>query len=170
MNYAERLTQEHSRAAIDAIANAIGNDPGEFKKIIDIIYNKKAPLPHRASWLLMVVGRKHPELIKPYVAKFINSVTDFKIDGIKRNMLSALCTQNIPEKLRGKTVGICFDFILSPSEKVAVKVFSLELLSHLVREYPELKNEMIAAIDDQLPKTTIAFRARANKVLKKLKA
>jgi hypothetical protein len=168
MNYLDRIAQEHSRVTTDAIANAIGNDPKEFKKIIDIIYTAKAPLPQRASWLLAVVSRKHPELITPYLSQFINSITGFKIDGIKRNMLSALCTQEIPKRLQGKAVNICFDFILSPSETVAVKVLSLEILSKFIQEYPELKNELKAAIEDQLPKTTIAFRSKGSKILKKL--
>lgn len=168
MNYIDRLTQEHSRAATDAIAKSIGNDPVEFKKIIDIIYNEKAPLPQRASWLLTVISRKNPELIQPYVSKFIDSVADFKIDGIKRNMLSALGTQEIPKRSQGKIVNICFDFILSPAETVAVKVLSLDILAKFMKDYPELKNELKTAIEDQLPKTTIAFQSKGNKLLKLL--
>lgn len=168
MNYAERLAQEHSRANTDAIAHAVGDDPEEFKKIVDIIYTAPAPLPQRASWLLAVISRKYPELIKPHVPKFIHSVAGFKIDGIKRNMLSALCTQQIPEKLQGKMVTACFDFILSPSETVAVKVLSLDILSHFIKEHPQLKNELKAVIEDQLPKTTAAFRSKGNKILKRL--
>jgi hypothetical protein len=169
MNYIDRLTQEHSRAAIDAIAAAVGNDPGEFKKIIDIIFTAPAPLPHRASWLLTVISRKHPELITPYITKLINSLPLFRIDGVKRNIIGALCTQEIPKRLQGKLVELCFGFILSPSETVAVKVLSLEILSTLVKDHPDLKNELIAVIEDQIPKTTIAFKARGSKVLKKLK-
>jgi len=168
MDYIERLSREHSRTNTDAIAKAIGNDPKEFEKIIDIIFRGKAPLPQRASWLLMVVSRKNPELIKPYISLFINSVAGFKIDGIKRNMLSALCTQEIPKRLQGKMVNICFDFILSPSETIAVKVLSLDILAKFIKDYPELKNELKAAIEDQLPKTTIAFQSKGNKILKKL--
>jgi hypothetical protein len=168
MNYIKQLTLEHSRSNTDAIAKAVGNDPKEFKKIIDIIYSEKAPLPQRASWLLAIISRKHPHLITPYVSKFINSVRDFQIDGIRRNMLSALCTQEIPVRLQGKTVNICFDFILSPSETVAVKVLSLEILSKFIKDYPELKNELKVAIEDQLPKTTVAFQSKGRKILKML--
>jgi hypothetical protein len=168
MDYSEHLLREHSRATINDIAKAIGSDPAEFKKIIDIIYTAKAPLPQRASWLLAVISRSHPGLIKPYVTQFVNSVSAFKTDGIKRNMLSALCTQEIPKRSQGKIVTTCFDFILSPSETVAVKVLSLEILSQLIKDHPGLKNELKAAIEDQLPKTTVAFQSKGTKVLKKL--
>ncbi|MCE3280230.1 MAG: hypothetical protein K0S44_2421 [Bacteroidetes bacterium] len=166
MDYIEALRKEHSRSNTDAIANFIGKDPVRFKKIIDIIYSAEAPLPQRASWLLAIISRKHPEVITPYIKKFIDSLPDFGIDGIKRNMLSALCTQDIPQKLQGKMVEICFDFILSPTETVAVKVLSLDILSKLIKEYPDLKNELKAAIEDQIPKTTIAFQAKGKKLLR----
>jgi hypothetical protein len=168
MDYIERLSKEHSRSNTDAIAKAIGSDPQEFKKLVDIIYNCEAPLPQRASWLLTVISRKEPQLIKPYVPKFINSIQDFKIDGIKRNMMSALSTQEIPAKLKGKILNICFDFVLSPTETVAVKVLSLDILLKFIKDYPELKNELKAAIEDQLPKTSVAFTSKGKKILKKL--
>jgi hypothetical protein len=168
MDYIEALKKEHSRSNTDAIAHSIGKDPARFKKIIDIIYSAEAPLPQRASWLLAIISRKHSELIKPYITKFINSLTGFEIDGIKRNMLSALCSQDIPKKLQGKMVEICFNFILSPYETVAVKVLSLDILSKLIKEYPDLKNELKAAIEDQIPKTTIAFQAKGRKLLKRM--
>jgi hypothetical protein len=115
-----------------------------------------------------VISRKNPQLIVPYIDLFVNSITDFKIDGIKRNILNALFTQKIPKQLQGKIVNICFDFILSPSETVAVKVISLDIISKFIKDYPELKNELKAAIEDQLPKTTIAFRSKGSKILKKL--
>jgi hypothetical protein len=166
--FIESLKKEHSRANTDAIARSVGNEPEKFKKIIQIIYKSEAPLPQRASWLLTVISRKNPQLIVPYIDLFVNSITDFKIDGIKRNILNALFTQKIPKQLQGKIVNICFDFILSPSETVAVKVISLDIISKFIKDYPELKNELKAAIEDQLPKTTIAFRSKGSKILKKL--
>lgn len=168
MDYFAQLSKEHSRSNTDSIAKFIGRNPKEFKKIIEIIYTAEAPLPQRASWLLAVLSRKEPELIKPYVSKFINTINDFKIDGIKRNMLNALCTQEIPKQLQGKTVNLCFNFILSPTETVAVKVLSLDILSKFIKNYPEMKNELHAVIEDQLPRTTVAFQSKGNKILRKL--
>lgn len=168
MDYSDQLSKEHSRINTDLISRSVGDDPKEFKKIIDIIYSGKAPLPQRASWLLMVVSRKHPELIAPYTSLFINTINDFKIDGIKRNMLTALTTQKVPKKLEGKLVNICFDFILSRNEMVAVKTLSLEILSTLIVKYPELKNELRFVIIDQISKTSIAFQAKGKKLLELL--
>lgn len=83
-------------------------------------------------------------------------------------MMGALTTQRIPVKLQGKLISLCFELILSSSEPVAVKVLSLEMLDKLRAQHPELKNEIKATIEDQMPKTSMAFRSRSNKILRSL--
>lgn len=166
MDYKQQLLKEHSRANTDAIANAIGNNAVEFKKIIDIVYNEKAPLPQRASWLLSTMNDKHPDLLLPYISLFISTIKKIKIDGIKRNMLAVLASNKISKKLQGKLVNLCFDLLLSSDETVAVKVYAMQAIANIAKHHPELENELKAAIEDQLPKTTAAFHARAKRVLK----
>ena len=168
MDYTSQLLKEHSRSNTDLIANAIGNNPSEFKKIIDIIYTEKAPLPQRAAWLLAKVNIKHPELLKPYIPLFIDTIQTFHIDGIKRNISLVLASHKIPEKLQGKLLNYCFDFMLSPTETVVVKVHAMQTIANIAKQHPEIIHELKAAIEDQIPKTTAAFHARARMILKRL--
>jgi len=167
MDYKQQLLKEHSRANTDAIAKAIGNNAVEFKKIIDIVYNEKAPLPQRASWLLSTMNDKHPDLLLPYISLFISTIKKIKIDGIKRNMLAVLASNKISKNLQGKLVNLCFDLLLSSDETVAVKVYAMQAIANIAKHHPELENELKAAIEDQLPKTSAAFHARARRILKK---
>jgi len=168
MNYEEQLLVEHSRNNTDLITKAIGGNAKEFKKIINIVYKGKAPLPQRASWIISSVSEKHPELVNPYVPQLIDTVKSFKIDGIKRNIQNALTKQIIPEEYQGKLIDICFEFMLASKETVAVKVLSMQIIANHCKLYPELIPELKAAIDDQLPKTTAAFHSRARHVLKQI--
>jgi len=47
-----------------------------------------------------------------------------------------------------------------------VKVHAMQAIANIAKHYPELENELKAAIEDQLPKTSAAFHARAKRVLK----
>lgn len=170
MDFKVQLAIEHSRSNTDVITKAIGSSSKKFKEIVDIIYNEQPPLPQRASWLLAAVNEKHPELIAPYIPLFVTTVEGFKIDGIKRNMLSALSEHAIPEELQGQLVNTCFEFLLSPDETVAVKVFAMQIVANIAEQHPELQNELTAVIEDQLPKSSAAFHARAKRVLKKFNA
>lgn len=166
MNFAAQLAIEHSRSNTDAITKAIGSSAKKFKAIVYIIYHEQPPLPQRASRLLAAVNEKHPELIAPYIPLFTTTVQKFKIDGIKRNMLSALSGHSIPEELQGQAVNTCFEFLLSPDETVAVKVFAMQIVANIAEQHPELQNELKAVIDDQGPKSSAAFHARAKRILK----
>lgn len=169
MDYRLQLIKEHSRNNTDAIAKTIGKNDVELKKIIDIIYNEPAPLPQRAAWVLSIVNGANPHLLKPYLNLLATTIKDFKRDGIKRNFMSILSYHKIPKELQGELITTCFDFILSPTETVAVKTFSLQVLANIAKEEPELINEIKLVIEDQLPKTTAAFHSRAKKILKNLK-
>lgn len=168
MDFVAQLQKEHSRANTDLIANSIANKPEALKKIIDIIYTEKPPLPQRASWLLPVVNNKYPELLVPYISKFSKTVVNFKVDGIKRNILSVLEKHIIPKKEQAKLLDVCFNYLLSPQETVAVKVYAMQIIANICIEHPELKNELKVVINDQLPKNTAAFYSRAYKILKTL--
>ncbi len=168
MNYLRQLLKEHSRRNSDLIIKHIGKDPLKFKKIIDILYNEPAPLPQRASWLLALMNVKHPELLEPYIPLFVHTILQFETNGIKRNMASVLAKHRIPESLQGEAIEVFFTLMLSTSETVAVKTEAMDAISKIVKEHPDLKNEFKMTIEDQLPKTTAAFHARAKRILKNL--
>ncbi len=169
MDFVSQLLQEHSRANTNRIAKAIGNNPTEFSKIIDILYHAEPPLPQRAAWLLSIVNKKHPELLKPYLSKFINDIQKFELDAVRRNMTVVLASNEIPKKLQAKLIDVCYNLILSPTEKVAMKVHAIQCIANIAKEHRELIPELKSAIENQLPKTTAAFHARARMILKKLK-
>ncbi|MCE9538907.1 MAG: hypothetical protein K8R85_06780, partial [Bacteroidetes bacterium] len=160
MDYKLQLLKEHSRSNTDIIAKAIGNSAVELKKIIDIIYTEKAPLPQRASWLLPTINKKYPELLVPHIPLFLTSIKKIKIDGIKRNMVAVLASNTISKNLQGKLVNLCFDLLLSSDETVVVKVHAMQAIANITKHHPELQNELKVAIEDQWPKTSAAFHAR----------
>jgi hypothetical protein len=65
---------------------------------------------------------------------------------------------------------ICFGYLSDPKEPIAVRVFSMTVLANMAKENPELKNEIIPIIEDQLPFGSAGFRSRGTKVLKILKS
>jgi hypothetical protein len=167
MNYAEALLSERSRTNIDRIAKVVGDDPEEFKKIVDIIYNEKAPLPQYAAWLLQVIAQKHPELTKPYIKRFTGNV-EKQIGPVKRAMLVALTYHRIPAAMQSKVLDLCFRFMLDPKEEVAIKANAMTIAGNIVAEHPELAGELKAVIEDQWDRNTAAFKVRGRDVIKKI--
>ena len=63
-------------------------------------------------------------------------------------------------------MNICFEYVQSPTEAVAVKAFSLTVLGNLAKLYPEILPEIKLLIKEQLPHQTAAFKSRAKYFLK----
>jgi hypothetical protein len=74
----------------------------------------------------------------------------------------------IPEIYRGEVMNICFNYLASPLEPVAVKAFSLTVLGNLAKYYPEIVPEIKLLIESQLSGQTAGFKSSAKKFLQRL--
>jgi hypothetical protein len=169
MDYIKELSKEHSLAVTNLVAKAIGKDSTEFKKIIDILYNEKAPFPLRASWVLTVVNDSQPQLLEPFIPLFLDTIHRFTAEGIRRHIAYVLAEQDIDENYHGELLIKCYKLMNSPKESVAVKVHAMQAIAKVAIKNPDLKKELKEAIEIQLTQTTTAFHARAKKVYKDLK-
>jgi hypothetical protein len=169
MDLQQLLHDEHSKKQTDRIVNYIGNDKDRFAQLIKIFFQGEYRITQRAAWPLSYCVRHHPELITPWFKPLLDNLARKDIHvAVIRNTVRLLQDVSIPKKHHGRVMNICFDFIQSPETPIAVKAFSLTILSHLSADYPEIAGELKLIIDDQWEQATPAFRSRAKKVLKQL--
>lgn len=88
---------------------------------------------------------------------------------IKRNVMRTLSLSDIPAGLTGLAFSKAFSLHAELSETIAVKVFAMTVMTQVALKEPDLRNEVIIAIEEQLPYGSAAYRSRAAKLLKKLK-
>lgn len=150
------------------IADWIGSDKKRFAMLMEHFLNDEFVIEQRASWIANVVYEKQPSLIKPYLERMINKMQEERIHvAVKRHVIRILQDMDIPEHLQGIVMNICFDLLADPKETVAVRCFSMSVLDNLSKIYPELRQELVTILEDQLAQeTTAGFRSRAKKILK----
>jgi hypothetical protein len=83
-----------------------------------------------------------------------------------RNSVRILQKIEIPEAFHGKLMHSCFGLIETPETPVAIKAFSLTILQHLSKYYPEIQQELKLIIEERWAHETAAFKSRAKKILK----
>jgi len=147
----KKILFDSSKLTIDIAAETTGNNPDYFKEVLDLASAEEAPLNMRASRVIVSVCEKYPDLFLPYVNITAKNFPKFKTDGQKRAFAYVLSkyVKNIEEDNRAVLIETCFDYLFS-NEKVAVKYNCLILLFEFTKIYPELKNELLAAIDFNL--------------------
>ena len=172
MSKVESLTDllmvETSRRNTDLIANLVSERPALFDELVDIFLRNEEPLSRRAVWVVDTVAEKHPHLLDRYLEAISEALPRFEHDGLKRVSLRMLSRYPFPQKHLGELMNICFDWLVSPKESVAVKVYAMEILYRISQDEPELKKELADSIEWRIAEGTPGFKNRGLKTLKKL--
>jgi hypothetical protein len=169
MDILQLLKKEHSKKQTDRIVNYIGADKDRFGVLIGLFFSGEYRITQRAAWPLSYCVRAHPELIEPYFRALLDNLQRKDIHvAVVRNTVRLLQDVTIPKKHQGRVMSICFDFVQSPGTPVAVKAFSMTILSHLAADYPDIRGELKLIIEEQWEHSTPAVRSRGKKILKEM--
>lgn len=168
MNIQEQLEVELSRWNTDLVSEYVGTDRERFNQLWKLMLPEKYPLSPRAAWVIESICLKHPFLIKPYLDELCYALPRIKNHGIKRHMMKILTFQEIPEKHLGNLIDLSFRWLQDADIPVAVKVHSMQIIYNTIRQYPELKDEFVAVMEEQIPRNSPGFRSRARRLIANL--
>jgi hypothetical protein len=170
MKLREQILKEHSKANREAIVKWIGTSQERFDHLFEIFLNDEYRVVQRAAWPLSYIAIAHPQFIQRHFSELLRNLEKPGIHAsVKRNTVRLLGRILIPERFHGQVMNICFNYIASPREPVAIKAFSLTVLERLSHQYPEIKIELKTMIEDRWDYESAAFRSRGKKILSRLK-
>lgn len=147
-NFKKILNSDSLRVTADIATEAIANIPEYFKEVLDISLNSIPPVNWRAARVTALSAEKNYELFIPYVNEIAQLYSGFKNDGLKRSYAYLLSkyTKYFNEESQSDLIEVCFNYMLS-DEKIAVKYNCMKLLFEMTEIIPELKGELLAAIE-----------------------
>lgn len=167
MNIRTALLKEHSKKQCTAIVKWVGSDQKRFDQLFDLFLNDEYRVVQRAAWPVSYCVEAHPGFIKKHFARLLKNLNKKGIhDSVKRNSIRLLQYIDFPKKFHGRVMDICFRYISSPNQPVAIKAFSITVLQNLAGQYPEIINEIKLVIEERWDHETIAFKTRAKKLFK----
>lgn len=169
MDLRKTILKEHSKANTNKIVKWIGNDPERFKELVELFLANEYRVTQRAAWALSYCAEEHPELVKPYLGRFIKNLGREGLhDAVLRNTLRFLQFTEVPTKYLGELTNTCFRLLQDYNSPIAVKVFSMTVLLNICKREPGMKNELKLVVEDLLPNASSGLRNRALKTLKVL--
>ena len=169
MDLRKQLLTDHSKENTTLIVEYIGNDRERCDRLMKLFLYGEYRVIQRAAWVVGDLARLYPDLVTPYLPAMVENLKkpDLHV-AAKRNTVRFFQEIALPEELWGDVADVCFKFLESGEEPVAVKVFSMTVLLGIVKKVPELKDELKYLIEDQLPYGTSGFKNRGLKTLKAL--
>ncbi len=170
MDIREQLLLEHSKANSCLIRDYIGEDKKKFEELLQLFLAEEYRISQRAAMVISACFDENPVLVNPYRAKLIENLLDREVNiAVKRNTIRILQFMEIPEKYKARMYDYCLAQLHSENEAIAVKAFAMQVAYNLCEDFPELKSELIEAIQLNLDTTDSAgVRARGKNILKKL--
>ncbi len=168
MDIEKALLEEHSKVNTLRITDYIGNDEQRFATLMTIFFDKGYRLNQRAAWVLYFCWENQPQLVEPYLEKMVMLLGEQTHPALKRNILRIFQSQFIPEKLHGHLLNFAFNLLVDRNEPVAIRVFSMTVLDNLSGIYPDIKQELMAYLQEEIEFGSAGFKSRARKILKRL--
>lgn len=169
MKLREQILKDHSKTNCNSIVHWIGGNQSRFDQLFDLFLHDEYRVVQRSAWPLSYAVEHHPNLIQKHLRKLLKKLKEPNIhNAVKRNTVRLLQDINVPKRHQGQVMDLCFGYVASPTEEVAVKAFSLTVLANLAKYYPDIIPEIKLLIADRVDHETVAFQTRAKKVLKQL--
>jgi len=156
-----------SKEQMGRIVQWTGKDKKRFRKLMEFFLSGDEPLAKKSAWIIGHAAEQYPELVTPWLELMIKKIQCPGVHGaLKRNVVRILQFASLPRKLQGTVATLCFEYLSSINEPIAVRTFSMTVLDKIAQKEPALKKELELLVQQMLPYSTAAFRSRAKKVLK----
>ena len=168
MNLRDILQLDQSRNNVDQVIKMVNDNPELFDSLWSIFIENTNPVSRRALWAIDILTETKPFLKESHLETLIQMLQLFEHDGLKRHSLRILERNVIPEDYGGLLVSICFNWLEDSSSPVAVKMFSLKILSEFAEQEPSLARELIDIIELQMIDSRPGVKSIGNKIIKKL--
>lgn len=170
MNLEAELLREHSKRQCTKIVKYVGDNTARFAQLVKLFLQGPYRITQRAAWPVSYCVEAHPTLVNKHLNALLTAAAKKDApEAVKRNVMRLLQYIEIPKRLQGRTADLCYRFLSSPEEAIAVRVFAMTVMANLSATFPELARELVIILEDALPYGSPGFVSRARKVLKKIK-
>jgi hypothetical protein len=121
--------------------------PKEISDLVQLINEQEAyPIPEYASWILAHVSKENPFSIQPFYKLLIELLFLNSNQSVRRNLIHVIDQLELTPNKESEFIDLLISYIQDFENKVAVQVYSIQVLTKFVLRYPELKDEILGII------------------------
>lgn len=177
----KQLSNTIGKLKVLELSRILEQEQFALRDLIDITFDADKDIAFRAAWLLENVFLQEPARYEADLEYLISKFKAVKYESCQRHyakimmhITSPKSTNPIKFKLRELNlepiVEQCFDWMIDPKVKIAVKVFASEALFNLRARYPWITEELASQIAFLMRNGSPAIQSRGKKLLAMLGA
>jgi len=167
-NLRELLLKGNSRSYTDFVADIVTKRPELVGELWEIYLAIEEPVSRRAAWIIDTASENKPDWVAPFLPQLIVKLPEFNHDGLKRHALRMISRMPFPEGTEGELLNITFEWLISTSESVAVKMYCIQILYRLSAKEPDILQELYDTIEFQIADGTPGFRSIGSKMMQQI--
>jgi hypothetical protein len=170
MSIAQLVNKGRSKQNISTIVHFVGNHPKRFAELVELLASPSPKVVFAASWAVTNCVQAQPQLAQPHFATLLQAAAQpTASENVKRSVVRSLQFVEIPKRYQGKAADLCFSMLENKKEAVAIRVFSMTVLANICLQNPDLRSEVIALIEADLPYAKPSYLSRGKKVIGQLR-
>lgn len=162
------VQRAHWKEDVLQLASACCDTPAGMRAVVLLLDDADLVLARRASWIFHHGGAFFPDLVPPLLPLLFAPLDANRHPAIRRNVVRALQSVDIPHQHLGGTVTRCFDYLNDPTESVACRTFSVTVLWNACQQEPDLRPELEETLRGLADHAKPSLRNRARRTLRQL--
>lgn len=163
---------DSSKILVVKNAELADNNPEILDFFLEAAFSGQAKYSQRAVRVIVFLLEKLPEKYSHLCPLILDELEKQSDESVIFSLLKVFTFCPLPEEEEelGALLNLAFNYIETNVNKIAIKVYSIDILYRISQKYPELKNEVLQTIKKYKYNSSMAYISRANKAIKKLRA
>jgi len=172
----KQLTAIIGKPKIVSLSKLLVKNNTPHSQVIDVTFHPDEGVAFRAAWLLENMYFENPEGFLPHIPYFISKFKAVSNAGCKRHYAKILMHLTEPQAPLvvqqymqqidlEQAVEQCFDWLIDPKIKVAVKAFAAEALFNMRHRYPWIADELPEQLEFLMRNGSAAIQAKGKRLL-----
>lgn len=162
-----------------ALTRILKEEHFALRDLIDLTFYPDKNIAFRAAWILENIFLQDPSRYEPDLEYLLSRTREVQYESCQRHyakIIMHLTNKKTPQIIQQKlqqldlepVIEQCFDWMINPEVKIAVKVFAAEALFNLRCRYPWIAEELANQLRFLMRNGTAAIQTRGRKLLGEL--
>ena len=164
------LLPDSSKRCIINAAKILDENPELFEPMYELCWNNVPRVSARAMRVINLLAELNPMILNDKREFILDKLTSVTNECILFGALHLFVVIDLPDddEFLGTLTDTCINLLNRSFERIAVKVYCLDILYRITAIYPEFSSELVHIIRSQMISAPMAIMSRGRKILKKL--
>jgi len=157
---------------ITMVAKSAVSDPVLLSQLVTLSSSHEKRVGFMSSWALSKVADMNIELLTPFLSSLVDALPGVPNESVQRSFMRVLMksgTEKIPQSHHARLIEYCLGIMRTENTPVAPKAYGMEILALFCEIYPEMVNEVTAAVQLAISDAHGGMKAAGRKVIARIR-